>query len=84
MKNTGFLRKIDSTKRIYLPEAILEQLHIKSGDVLEFYTIGNQYIVLKKRHQKCIFCGSMTEHLEEFKGFKVCDNCIRDLKLIQL
>ena len=78
MKDTGIIRKIDELGRIVIPMEIRENLCIKEKDEVEIFVQGEN-IVLRKYSLTCTFCESREETIE-YKGKKICRNCIEKLK----
>ena len=83
MKATGIIRRVDELGRIVLPIELRRSLSIKAGKdkenntPLEIFVDGEQ-IILKKYEPACIFGGEFGE-LKEYKGKKVCSNCLKDM-----
>jgi AbrB family transcriptional regulator, transcriptional pleiotropic regulator of transition state genes len=78
MKSTGVVRKIDELGRIVLPSELRRVFAIHEGDELEISVEGER-VILQKRHDLCTFCGADAPSVE-FKGRRVCDQCIADLR----
>ena len=79
MKSTGIIRKIGEMGRFVLPKEIRMKLNIKDNiDYLEILVNGKD-IILRKYEATCSFCGGKT-NLKKFKGFNVCEACIKELK----
>ncbi len=78
MKATGIVRRIDDLGRIVIPKELRTTLGIKDSDPLEFYMQGDG-IVLVPYRPGCVFCGESTEAMVEFKGQRVCRNCVKEL-----
>ena len=47
------------------------------GDPLEIFVDGEE-VILRKYEPGCVFCGN-AKYVVEFKGKKVCTNCIKDI-----
>lgn len=77
MKATGIVRKVDELGRIVLPIELRRTLGIEIRDPLEVYVEGTS-IILKKYAPACFICGEVG-NLKEFKGKKICEDCIRSL-----
>lgn len=77
MKATGIIRKVDELGRIVIPKEIRTTLEVEEGTPLEIYVEGEQ-VILKKYEPGCVFCGN-AKYVVEFKGKKVCTNCIKDI-----
>lgn len=80
MKDTGIVRVIDEMGRLVLPKEMRRKLDINSGDEIEFFT-ENDRIILRKFQPACLFCGSDAS-LTEYKGKRICQGCIANLKLL--
>ncbi len=78
MKSTGIVRKVDSLGRIVLPIELRRVMGIDIKDPIEIFTDDN-HIVLGKYQPACIFCESVSG-VTEFKGAKVCAECMAKLK----
>lgn len=77
MKSTGMARKVDDLGRIVIPAEMRKGFGIKEGDLLEIGVDGER-IILSKRQDSCVFCGS-TADLKEFKNRMICATCLGDL-----
>ena len=77
MKATGIVRKVDELGRIVLPIELRRTLGIEIRDPLEIFVEGES-IMLRKYAPACILCGE-TDDLVEYKGKKICRNCIERL-----
>lgn len=77
MKATGIVRKVDELGRIVVPIELRRNLNIEVGDPLEIF-VSDEEIILRKYQPGCVFCGSV-KYIVEFKGKKVCTNCIKDI-----
>lgn len=78
MKATGIVRKVDQLGRIVLPIELRRTLKIDIRDPLGIFVEGDS-ILLKKYEPACILCGE-SEGLVEYRGKKVCRDCIEKLK----
>lgn len=77
MKSTGMTRPIDQLGRIVIPKELRRTLDIEVGDPLEIFVDGEE-VILRKYEPGCVFCGNV-KYIVEFKGKKVCTNCIKDI-----
>ena len=77
MKATGIVRKMDELGRIVIPKELRRTLNIEEGDPLEIFVDGEE-VILRKYEPGCVFCGNV-KYVVEFKGKKVCTNCIKDI-----
>lgn len=77
MKSTGIVRKVDELGRIVIPKELRRTLNIEEGDPLEIFVDGEE-VILRKYEPGCVFCGNV-KYVVEFKGKKVCTNCIKDI-----
>ena len=78
MKSTGIIRNVDELGRIVIPKEIRKKMSIGSADPIEIYVDGDK-IILRKYENTCTICGGSAE-LVEFKGKKICETCIAELK----
>ena len=78
MKAIGVVRKVDNLGRIVLPIDLRRDYQMNVKDDVEIYTEGDS-IVLKKYIPACVFCGE-NENVGEYKGKKICDGCMGELK----
>ena len=78
MKSTGIVRNVDELGRIVIPKEMRRQMGITSSDPVEIFVEGDR-IILEKYHPCCHFCSS-TDAVVEFKGKKICNACIEQLK----
>ncbi|MFW2487976.1 AbrB/MazE/SpoVT family DNA-binding domain-containing protein [Clostridium chromiireducens] len=81
MKSLGIVRKVDELGRIVIPKETRKVFTINEGDSLEIFKDDNE-IILKKYAPGCTFCGSM-DHIFEFKGFYICEECRNNLKAVK-
>lgn len=77
MKAIGIVRKVYELGRIVIPKELRRTLNIEEGDPLEIFVDGEE-VVLRKYEPGCVFCGN-AKYVVEFKGKKVCTNCIKDI-----
>lgn len=82
MKSTGIVRKVDQLGRVVLPKELRKKFDMPEGTPLEI-GINEDEIILKKYKPACIFCGG-TEDVVKFKGKKVCQRCLDNLKTSRL
>lgn len=81
MKSIGMVRPIDEMGRIVLPKELRKQFNIQDGvDSVEVF-VDDDKIVLKKYAPSCIFCGNV-ENSVEYKGQRICPDCVRKLTMI--
>ena len=78
MKATGIVRSIDELGRIVVPKEMRTKMDILCGDAVEIF-VEDDKIVLKKYAPSCLFCQN-EEGLSVFKGKKVCQKCLEELK----
>ena len=81
MKSTGIVRQIDEAGRLVLPKE-LRMMFSLDGDTssVEIFT-DNDKIILRKYAPSCVFCDT-ADDVVDFKGKKVCPNCIKKLQSI--
>lgn len=80
MKSTGIIRNVDELGRIVIPKEMRKKMDIANSDPVEIYVEGNK-IILTKYQPNCSFCAS-EENILEFKGKKICAECLNELKNI--
>ena len=78
MKSTGIVRNVDELGRIVIPKEMRKLMDIASSDPVEIYVDGNK-IILTKYQPCCSFCSSEVD-VTEFKGKKICLNCLNEIK----
>ena len=78
MKSTGIVRNVDELGRIVIPKEMRKRMDIANNDPVEIYVEGEK-IILTKYHPSCIFCGSALG-LTDFRGKKLCEECVRFIK----
>ena len=78
MKSTGIIRPVDPLGRVVLPIELRRTLGISTEDYLEVF-VKDEYIMLKKYEQTCIFCGS-NKDTQDVKGKVICSDCIREIR----
>ena len=79
MRAIGVVRKVDPLGRIVIPKEVRKIFEIEEGTDLEIYTSENTIVLKKYDPQcKCIFCGD-GKFVIEFKGKKICTNCIETI-----
>ena len=79
MRTIGVVRKVDPLGRIVIPKEVRKIFEIEEGADLEIYTSENTIVLKKYDPQcKCIFCGD-GKFVIEFKGKKICTNCIETI-----
>ncbi len=77
MKSTGIVRDVDMLGRVVLPIELRRTLGIEIKDPLEIFVDGES-IFLRKYQSSCLFCDNSSD-LVEFKGKKICRDCIAKL-----
>ena len=78
MKSTGIVRNVDELGRIVIPKEMRKKMDIANSDPVEIYVEGDK-IILTKYHPCCNFCGN-EENVIEFKGKKICNACLEEIK----
>lgn len=77
MKTTGYVIKIDESKRFQIPMALREKMNISHREALEFFTDGD-YIIIEKYKERCCICGNC-ENIKVFKEKFICEECIEGI-----
>ena len=83
MKSALIVRPVDSNGRIVIPKNLLTDIFKAKDDeklTLEFF-YNEDSIILKRFHPSCVFCDNR-EDLTDFKGAKICPECLKKLKII--
>jgi len=78
MISTGIVRKIDDGGRIVIPKELRSTLQISIKDDIEILSKEN-IIILKRYKHSCYICNNSSD-LRNFKGKKICQECIDDIK----
>ena len=81
ISNIGIKKKIDNLGRILPPKELRKKYGWYKGDSISIWAIQD-YIILKKTENSCIFCKS-TKNLIEYKNKKICINCKNDMEKIK-
>jgi len=81
MGTEGIVRKLDELGRVVIPAEFRRSAGINPTDDIEISLERDGTISLKKHEIFCGFCGTEAEHLVEFRGKKICHNCISELTL---
>ena len=74
----GICRTVDELGRLGFPKELREHLDIQARDKVEMIA-GEDYIILKKYQETCVFCKECTEKLISFKEKLVCVSCLEQL-----
>jgi AbrB family transcriptional regulator, transcriptional pleiotropic regulator of transition state genes len=80
MKSTGIVRDIDQLGRVVIPIELRRTMGISISDPLEVF-VEDDYIILKKYQPACQFCNNSSDMIE-YKGKKICKDCLKDFKQI--
>ena len=78
MKSTGIVRNVDELGRIVIPKEMRKKMDIANSDPVEIYVEGDK-IILTKYNPSCSFCAG-DEGITEFKGKKICQVCLNELR----
>ena len=83
MRNSGYVRQVDTLGRLVLPIDLRKSLEIKAGEdsVEIFLDAENKRVILQKYDPpipKCIFCGTI-DNVTHFKEQNICSRCISEL-----
>lgn len=83
MKNSGYVRQVDTLGRLVLPVDLRKSLGIQAGeDSVEIFLDGdNKRVILQKYNPPiptCIFCGSQ-ENVSNFRNQNICKACIDEI-----
>lgn len=81
MKSAKIVRPIDANGRVVIPKHLITDVLKASADehvsVEVLYTEDS--IILKRFQHSCSFCDS-SDDLKEYKGVKICPNCLEKIK----
>ena len=75
----GICRTVDELGRLGFPKELREHLDIQARDKVEMIA-GEDYIILKKHQETCVFCKENAGDLIPFKEKLVCAACLGQLK----
>ena len=78
MKSTGIVRNIDELGRLVIPKEMRKKMGIGESSPVEIF-VESDRIIVTKYQDSCIFCGKDSA-LSDFKGKRVCADCIREIK----
>ena len=78
MKNTVITKNIDDLGRIVLPKDIRKKLGMEIRSSVDV-RVEDEKIIITKVQDSCIFCHSKL-NLTDFKGNKICQNCLSEIK----
>lgn len=70
-------KKIDELGRVLINMEIRNALEWREKDLIEIWSFNNYYI-LKKVEESCIFCGTKKQ-LAEFKTRAICKKCAEEI-----
>lgn len=76
----GVVRKFDPVGRIVIPVEMRSALGLYNGVSAEMH-MENDAIIIKKCGESCVFCGTYA-NLTDYLNKKVCNDCLRVLKLL--
>ena len=71
----GIVRELDNLGRVVIPMEWRRELNINPKDPIEIIKNDNE-IIIKKYTSGCYCCGGTKENLIEYKGLKICKNCL--------
>lgn len=78
-RNIGIIRRVDDLGRIVIPKETRTNFDIKEGDALEIF-VEEDNILLRKYQPGCIFCSNVS-NLIDFKGKKICKDCLEEMEV---
>lgn len=78
MKNTVITKNIEDLGRIVLPKDIRKKLGMEIRSSVDV-RVEDEKIIITKVQDSCIFCHSKL-NLTDFKGKKICHNCLSEIK----
>lgn len=81
MKSAKIIKQIGANGRIVIPQSLIKDVFKTTAD--EHVSVEMLYnddsIILKRFQFSCAFC-DCTDDLKEYKGIKICHNCIEKIK----
>lgn len=81
MKSAKIIRPIDANGRVVIPKNLITDILKATPDehvsVEVLYT--DDSIILKRFQFTCSFC-DCCDHLKEYKGIKICPDCLEKIK----
>lgn len=75
----GICRTVDELGRLGFPKELREHLDIHARDLVEMIP-GEDYIILKKHRDSCVFCHARQGEMTLFRGKLLCPTCLSQLK----
>ena len=78
-KKYSKIREMEDLGRFMIPKELRDGLGIEPGQPMEFFTIDDEFIMIRKFC--CAICGQ-NRVTKTFKGRRICDACICDCKTI--
>lgn len=73
------IKRLDLAGRLVIPRTMLEPANLEPGDIVELYAERDEddqpAIVIRRRTDKCVFCGGLDE-LVRVRGKFVCSTCL--------
>ena len=79
----GICRTVDELGRLGFPKELREHLDIQARDKVEMIA-GEDYIILKKHQETCVFCKESEGELIPFKEKLLCAACLGQLRALAL
>lgn len=81
IKSTGFVRHMDSLRRITIPKGLRDEVGIKAGDEFLF-VVCDDNIELIKNVPRCYLCGEelKEEGIKRIMGKAICSKCIQGIR----
>lgn len=77
MRDSYYLKCIDSLGRIVIPKKFRDKLDLKFGDHLSI-SMDNNVLVMKKHCPSCVFCNSSNDIIN-YKGKNICRKCQNEI-----
>lgn len=81
MTSAKIIKQIGKNGRIVIPQSLIKDIFkTTAGEYVSVEILYNDDSIILKRFQiSCSFC-DCTDDLKEYKGIKICRNCIEKIK----
>ncbi len=81
VKPANVVRPIDTTGRVVLPKKLIKDIlkaRLDEHISVEFFYTDDS-IIIKRFQHSCSFC-DCRDNLKEYKGLKICPDCLEQIK----
>ena len=79
MRSAKIVRFVDKMGRVVIPKNLINDIFKENGEFAVEFFYDKDSIIIKKFKENCIFC-QCEEELIDYKGIKICKNCLKNLK----